>query len=168
MKASERQTLKIALFAIIAGLGLCLAFVRKNVQQDAQQTKTILESKRYIFKAESLTPARGMLRQLTGTYDLYVNGDTVVSYLPYFGRAYTAPLNDNDAAIKFTSVNSEYSIRKTRRSGWQIEIIPKDTRQVRELILNVSDNGRGTLLVVSNDRDRITFDGYVSEMKQGR
>ena len=40
---------------------------------------------------------------LSPYYYLKVSKDTVVAYLPYFGRAYTAPADPTEGGIKFTS-----------------------------------------------------------------
>jgi hypothetical protein len=167
MKSIKRDIQYSFLLLILVVAGLGFAFVQKNVQ-DAEKIKNIIESKRYIFKAESVTPARGALRQLSGSYDLTVKGDTLISYLPYFGRAYSAPIDIDDAAIKFTSVNFVYNVKKSRKNIWQIEFIPKDARNIRQLILNISESGQGSLMVFSNDRERINFDGHITEMTSAR
>src|SRR5882672_9273272 len=53
----------------------------------------MVDSQSYVFKAQSATPMSGRNRQLTSDYDLKVTKDQVVSYLPYFGRAYSAPID---------------------------------------------------------------------------
>jgi len=128
---------------------------------DAATVQKAVETKNYVFKAESATPQRGGHRQLTTEYELLVNPDTVVSFLPYFGRSYSAPINPSDAGIKFTSMNYEYSVKTKKKNRWDITIKPNDVSDIRDLNLTVFDNGRASLRVNSNNREPITFEGYL-------
>lgn len=136
------------------------AFAQAQDREDVN-VKEILETKNFIFKAETVTPARGRLRQLTSEYDVIVKPDTVVSFLPYFGRAYSAPINSADAGIKFTSVKFDYTVKTGKKNSWDVAISPSDAQDVQDLYLTVFDNGRATLRVNSVNRQTISFNGYV-------
>jgi hypothetical protein len=142
---------------------LCTAALVQAQDKEVVNVQEILETKNFIFKAETVTPARGRLRQLTSEYDLVVKPDTVVSFLPYFGRAYSAPINPADAGIKFTSVNFDYSVKSGKKNSWDVAIKPSDAHDVQDLYLTVFDNGRATLRVNSVNRQTISFNGYVSK-----
>ena len=74
-----------------------LATIIQAQEKKEPTTQQIVESKNYIFKAESVNPQRGRFRYLTSAeYDLVVTSDTVIAYLPYFGRAYSAPINPSE------------------------------------------------------------------------
>ena len=66
---------------------------------NAQQAKSepagaLITSKNYVFKARTALPMRGSARQLTANYyELKISKDSIVSYLPFFGRAFSAPMN---------------------------------------------------------------------------
>jgi len=94
-----------------------------------------------------------------------VKPDTLVSYLPYYGRSFSAPVNTTDAALQFTSLNYDYSVKNKKKNRWDITIKPKDISRIRDLNLTVFDNGRASLRVNSNDRESITFDGYLKVNK---
>ncbi len=153
---------------IIIGLML-LAFSVGSIAQDekANIIQQAIDTKNYVFTAQTATPQRGRLRQLTSEYDLIVRPDTVVAFLPYFGRAYVAPIDPTEGGIKFTSSDFDYFVKKGKKNQWQINITPKDvsSSDVRELYLEVFDNGRASLRVNSNNRQSISFDGYVKEGK---
>jgi len=153
---------------IIIGLML-LAFSVGSIAQDekANIIQQAIDTKNYVFTAQTATPQRGRLRQLTSEYDLIVRPDTAVAFLPYFGRAYVAPIDPTEGGIKFTSSDFDYFVKKGKKNQWQINITPKDvsSSDVRELYLEVFDNGRASLRVNSNNRQSISFDGYVKEGK---
>lgn len=134
--------------------------------QEDEKALTIqqaVETKNFVFKAETVTPQRGRMRQLTPEYDLTIRPDTVISFLPYFGRAFTAPIGTSDGGIKFTSTSFDFSTAKKKKSRWEIVITPKDVTDAARLYLTVFENGRAALRVVSNNRDGISYNGYIKE-----
>jgi hypothetical protein len=133
----------------------------KAQELDSAVVRKAVETKNYIFKAQTATPQRGGFRQLSSEYDFVVKPDTIVSYLPYYGRAFSAPINTSDAGLQFTSTSYEYSVKNKKKDRREIMIKPKDVSRVRDLNLTVFDNGRASLRVNSNDREAITFDGYL-------
>lgn len=130
--------------------------------------KSLLNSKNFVFKAQSVSPTGGTLRQLTADYDLIVSPDTIRTFLPYFGRAYSAPINPSDGGINFTSTKFDYRYTERKKGRLEIAILPKDAQDVRQMLLNVSRNGSASLLVLSNNRQPISFNGYITERKSNR
>jgi hypothetical protein len=130
-------------------------------EKTAAEIKQIVESQNYIFKAETVIPQSGSSRVLTPEYDLTVSGKKIISYLPYFGRAY-APVLPGEGGIKFTSTDFEY---KKAKDGdkWEITIQPNDVNDVRQMHLTVFDNGRATLNVTNTNRQGISYNGYIKE-----
>lgn len=135
----------------------------------AQQKETVIKNKvegrSYVFMAQSVSPMRGSMHQLTTEYDLRVSPDSIISWLPYFGRAFSAPVNASEGGIKFTSTNFNYTSVNRTKGGWDITIKPKDAADVNQLLLTVFASGSASLQVISNNREPITFNGYISEKK---
>jgi len=150
---------------IAIALLLAVTAIAQAQEKDAAATQQLVESKNYIFKAESVNPPRGRFRQLTSEYDLVVNSDTVSAFLPYFGRAYTAPINSSEGGIKFSSSDFEYTVEKKKKNSWQVFIKPKDVSDTQELYLTIFDNKKATLRVNSVNRESILFNGYIREGK---
>ena len=115
----------------------------------------------YTFKPQTVTPLSGRLRQLTSEYSLQVSKDAIVSQLPYFGRAYSAPIGSSDAGIQFTSKDFEYKITNKKKGGWDVNIKFKDTQDAKQMQLSIFDNGTASLQVISNNRQSISFSGYI-------
>jgi hypothetical protein len=149
---------------IILSLLLASTTFAQNEKQDP--VKEAIESKHYIFKARTVMPATGGVRQLTSDYDLTVNNDSVVAYLPYFGRAYSATPGQTNNGINFTSTNFTYNVTEGKKGGWIIEIKPKDAGDVQQLSLNLSRNGYGTLHVNNQNRQSISFTGKADPVKK--
>lgn len=150
---------------IIILMSLLPASVVLSQEDAALNVQEILETKNFIFKAETVSPARGRTRQLTTEYDVVVKPDTVICYLPYFGRAYTAPIDPSDGGIKFTSAEFNYILEKRKKQRWDLTITPKDARDVQVLYFTIFENGRASLRVNSTNRQGISFNGYVVKGK---
>lgn len=110
-------------------------YAQNNSESEALISRAV-ETQNYVFKARQAMPSAGRTRQLNTDYDLRVSKDSVASWLPYFGRAYQAPLDPTKGGIQFTSTDFDYST-SPRNDGWEITIKPKDTRDVQELFLTV-------------------------------
>ena len=147
---------------------LSLIFVSTGFTQDKKDdpVKDAIDTKHYVFKARTVMPATGNTRQLTSEYDLTVNGDSVVAYLPYFGRAYSATPGKAGEGINFTSTNFTYNVTEGKKGGWMIEIRPKDAGDVQQLNLNLSKNGYGTLHVNNQNRQSISFTGKADPVRK--
>ena len=158
---------RTALFLV--GAAIVLTAVRcsnevyaQNNTEKEETVSRIVAEQNFIFKAQTVMPTSGRTRQLTSEYDLRVSKDSVSSWLPYFGRAYRAPMDPSKGGIQFTSTDFDYSTSQ-RNDGWEITIKPKDTRDVQELFLTVFKNGSANLRVSSISRQPISFGGTVAE-----
>jgi hypothetical protein len=151
--------------AIIAFLCLPALGWAQNKKDRKAEIKRIVEAQNYVFKAQTALPIAGATRQLTSDFDLQVSKDTIVSDLPYFGRAYTAPLNPSEGPLQFTSTDFQYTVSNNKKGGWNITITPKDRTDPRELIMTIFDNGSASMVVNSNNRQPISFHGYVTSKK---
>lgn len=129
------------------------------------EVKSMIEAKSYVFTVEYVLPMRGGQRYVTPDYDLTVGKDTLVSYLPFFGRAYVAPINPDDAGFMFTATKFDYKTVENK-NGWEISIKPTDAKDVLSMQLSVSKNGYATLHITSNNREAISYQGYVQVKKQ--
>jgi hypothetical protein len=146
---------------------LCMATLLAFGQAGAQKAevgeiKSFVESGKYIFKPQTVIPSVGGSRFLTSEYELLVSEDTLESFLPYFGRAFTAPVNPTESGIRFTSTKFDSKTEHSKR-GWTITIKPEDAKDVRQMILFVSRTGYATLQVLSNNRQPISFSGYIAK-----
>jgi hypothetical protein len=149
-----------------------MAFTMTSRAQNAKDndkaaaTKQLIEAKQYVFIAQSAMPLSGRVRQLTPDYDLKVKKDTIVSWLPYFGRAYSAPMDPTQGGIQFTSTSFQYTVTPRKKGGWDISIKPGDARDVQQMQLSVSETGYASLQVISVNRQAISFNGYITAIKE--
>lgn len=140
---------------------------QKNATGNADKTtvKNMLDSQRFVFHAETVTPLRGGFRNLTSPYDVTVTKDTLRSYLPYFGRAYNPPLNPTESVLDFTSIDFSYTVSPYKKKGWNVIIKPGDKTDVRQYSFTVFANGSANLSVIPNSSDAISFGGHIEKKK---
>jgi hypothetical protein len=141
----------------------------KQIKQQEKATRITnkINDRKYTFIAEYVQPLGGIQRYLTSDYDLRVTKDSVIAFLPYFGRVYMdVPYNSTDDGIKFTSTKFDYKIEPKKKGGWIITIKLNDVRRTSQLILEAFPGGSATLQATSNSRDAITFLGYIKDDKE--
>ena len=161
MKTINNSLAKIFLFAFFAVL-----FMSKASAQDKKSSiKNMVEAGEFVFHAQTALPTSGPSRQLTSEYDLRVSKNSVISYLPFFGRAYSLPYGSTEGGFNFTSTKFDYLAKNRKKGGWEISIKPGDIADLREFLLTLSENGYGTLQVFTNNRQPISFTGYVTTVK---
>lgn len=135
-----------------------------SAQESTPRLDAALQAKRFVFDVETVLPAGARARYMTGQgYGLRVSGDSLVSNLPYFGRAFSAPMSGR-GGFNFSSVGFGYKIKARRRGGWEIELEPKDVADFRKFLLTVFDNGSATLRALSNNRQSISYNGTVQAL----
>jgi hypothetical protein len=136
---------------------------QKSKKSDAKKIafKNMVDSQHFVFEAQTVTPLRGNFRNLTSQYDVRVTKDSLISYLPYFGQAYSAPINQTKSSLDFTSTNFSYSVSAYKNDGWYITIKPKDKTQVQQYFFTVFNNGKASLSVISTSKDQISFNGFI-------
>ena len=129
--------------------------------QDSPDVKALVDAQHFEFVAESANPMRGRSIYLSPGYTFYVSKDTVESDLPYYGRAYQAPMNPSSAGIKFTSTDFTYTIKDRKKKGWDIFIKTNDASPPTQANLSIFADGSASLRVTSMDRQSISFYGYI-------
>jgi hypothetical protein len=154
----------------ILGILLIVNFVLPvspiKAQADVESIKNCVASQHFIFKAQTALPSGGASRLLEADYyDVRVQKDSLAVFLPYFGRAYSITNYPSDGGIQFTSTKFDYKWTKGKKAGWDISIKPKDARDIRELTINVSENGTADLKIISDNRQPISFLGYITTLK---
>jgi hypothetical protein len=160
-------------FKIAFGLSVALFVLsyssRAQASTPAPQTsktaamKNLVESGVYVFTAQSVMPMSGRVRQLTtDNYTLKISKEKITSDLPYFGQAYTAPMDPTKTGIQFTSKNFDYTVTPRKKGGWDVLIKPKDYKDVQQMTLSISSAGYASLQVISNSRQAISFNGIIA------
>ena len=125
----------------------------------------LVDLHQFTFVADNVSPMRGRTRYLTSDYTITVTKDSLMSYLPFFGRSTQAPMNPSESGIQFISTDFSYQISDGRSEQKEITIIPHDRRDIQQLHFVIFDNGTGSLNVISTFRDPISFNGHLRRLR---
>jgi hypothetical protein len=149
-------------------LFILLIISHRALAQDSTKTSTKdwVTEKNFVFRPQTALPTRGRAIQLTSYFDLKVSKDTMISNLPYYGRAYSASINPSENGLNFTSTNFDYTVTPGKKGGWEVLIKPKDANDVREMTFTIFENGTASLYVTSNNRESISFNGYITQSRK--
>jgi hypothetical protein len=116
----------------------------------------------FTFKATYAYPTGFKSIYLSPHYDVKVAPDTVRAYLPYYGRAYVAPVDPGEGGIKFTSTDFDYQVNPGKKKGnWQVNVRTKDTGREIFLYFDIWENGTARLQVTDTNRQPISFQGDI-------
>ena len=87
-----RLLLLMGIALVFVGQSLCAQDRAEQKEKEAEQVKELLESGRFTIEVDRALPMQGKPVNLTTLYSLEMRGDSVVSYLPYFGTFVLPPV----------------------------------------------------------------------------
>jgi len=161
----------IVLICHLFPLLCCVAVYAQNSKEEQKasqeaKVKEMVETKHFVFRPQSATASNGATQQLSYGHSFTVSPDEVISDLPYFGRAYSAPINPTEGGIRFTSTEFDYSIKNRKKGGWDITLVPKDVSHAPKVYFSVASNRNTSLRVISTNREPISFTGFIEEQNK--
>ncbi|MDD6436619.1 MAG: DUF4251 domain-containing protein [Prevotella sp.] len=127
-------------------------------QELAANVVKALDNRHFNIEVNRMVPLRGMTRQLEYGYNLQLKGDTLSSYLPFFGRAYNVPFGGGKA-LNFNALVKGYEVK---RSGKDKSVVRIDVFNGEENLiytLDVFDNAQVSINVVAQERDVMNYTG---------
>lgn len=124
----------------------------------AQRVREQLAERRYTIEVEQCYPRRAPARRVDFGYSLTVSGDTLKSYLPYFGRAYHIPYGGGKG-LHFTSIIDNYQQGLVKKGLTRIVIVTHNEEDIYQYTLEVFENGNSSIDVMSRQREEIMFSG---------
>ena len=164
------------IFKLTLALSLCFACCLNNVYalkrsgsgstpasaEEARSFKTAIENRVFVFQAHTAHPMAWRSVNLDYGFYLKVSPDTIQAYLPYYGRAYKAPISPDESGVKFISTDFDYQIKEGKNSRLDITIKPKDIAgKSYVLYLSAFPAGNCSLSVQDPDRQHIHFNGII-------
>lgn len=126
----------------------------------ASEVKEALTQSSFRFEATYAYPTGYRSIYLSPYYDVTVSPDTVKAYLPYYGRAYRAPMDPREGGFQFTSTDFTYRYGPgTRKGSWMAHITIFDLDRPVTFSFDIWENGSARLVVNDFNRQAISFQG---------
>ncbi|NLZ74112.1 MAG: DUF4251 domain-containing protein [Bacteroidales bacterium] len=155
---------KISVVVFLFSL-LILPFQLRAQSENELSFKDILNSKQYIIEVRSAYPQSGRHINLTSTYSLIIKNDTIDSYLPYFGRAYSVPYGGGEGLI-FQSQIKKYTVEKEKEDEIKIKIETVTPEDSYTYFISVYDNLSADISVHMNKRNSIRYQGSLEALSK--
>lgn len=153
----------------------------KKIYVASETISQITNSGNFTFSAERANPtnmdvvnvlnsypnsSQGILNLDQG-YVLTVNDKKLTVDLPYFGRLYTPSMDPSKNSFKFDTEDFTVDKSQNKRGNWQYLIVANNDSRTVNFNLEIFNNGKAYLSVSANDRQTISYDGYVTKPKNG-
>ena len=131
-------------------------------EQIAADIRQAVERSDFIFEATYAYPTGYRSVYLSPYYNVKVSPDTIKAYLPYYGRAYRAPMDPREGGFNFTSTDFDYKLIPGNRKGnWQSEVTILDLDRPVTFRFDIWENGTARLDVNDMNRQAISFQGNI-------
>lgn len=155
----------LGIVLVLAGQSLCAQTKKEKREQKAKEVKELIDSKRFTVDVNRAIPMGGRSLNLTSPYSLEMRGDSAISYLPYFGRAYSAPYGGGDG-LRFEKSITDYQTSFNKKGTAQIQFRTRTDDDTYAFNVEVFPNGSATITVIPVNKQSITFYGELAPAKK--
>ena len=163
MSPSTYSRLLMPVLLLICLQGFSQSVAEQKKQDQYNQLKSQIDSRKFRFHALSATSLKGMTRQLTSDYFLKLDKDSLSVDLPYFGRSFTTNYPPTDLSTEFKTTQFSYKSDTLKKGGWDITIVPKNESNASKISLSITTSGYCTVRVSSNSREPISYYGTITD-----
>ncbi len=138
---------------------------------------SLLESNEFTFVAQHANPSNldviNVMNSLPGGsssrmmdldygYSIEIRKDKLEVTLPYFGRMYTSNMDPDKNSYRFTSKDFTINKKEGKKGSLLYTITTNDQQNTKTIFMEVFKNAKTYVSIDSNDRQPISYDGYVT------
>ena len=153
----------LAVVLTVSSCGVLSSETREErARREAREAKMVdenLQSANFRIEIDRMYPVRGSSQHVTN-YSVTVKDGVLNSHLPYIGQAWRVPYGGGHA-LNFKADIGSYNVARTRDDGYEVRIYVKTDEDQHVYTLTVFNNGRASLDVQSQNRERISFSGMM-------
>lgn len=121
----------------------------------------LLHSKNFEFSANSMFPMGQAPKNIVGSgYSVTFSPEKIISYLPFYGRAYSGMAMNLKNGMQFSGVPEIFTVVKTD-NHFEVTTRVKSNTEIYKLFLTVNDSGAATLIITTNRFGTIKYNGEV-------
>ena len=142
--------------AACKGAAVTCTSVKKEQKKEA--VKELIVSENYKIDVNTAMPMRGRSIPLTSLYSLEIRNDSVISYLPYYGRAYSIPYGGGNG-LNFKAPLKEYNMKLDKKGNSVITFTARNPEDKFDFRVKVYSNGSTSIDVNMQNRQSISFQG---------
>lgn len=164
----RKNSKRILIGILVCLIGTALAAAQTKAERKAlerEKIKTSIESRRFTIEIDRAVPQRGRTVHLTSPYRIRLAGDSIDSYLPYYGRAYHVPY-DGGKGLIFEAPVSDYKLSFDKKGKASLSFKTQTDEDRFTFTLTVFDNGAASINVVPLNRQSITYYGRLADTEE--
>lgn len=137
---------------------------QRRAQETLQMNKNV-QDRHFSIDIDYIYPQQG--RSLAADYGYFVaiQGDTLNSCLPYYGRAYQVPYGGGDG-LNFETRISSYTFSRLENGVIRVQVKATNDGDQYNYVFDIFDNGKTSIVVSSRERDQIRFTGTMNLNKK--
>jgi predicted small secreted protein len=163
MKTLFKTFIILAAALTLASCGT-MKLTTEEKQELAESIQNSINEKKFEIDINMMNPMRGRSRRVTG-FSVLVQGDTLISHLPYFGEARSIPYGGG-TGLNFEEEIESYNAVAKKDDCIEVDIVTRHEGDKLTYNFDIYDNGTAYLTVTSYNRDNISYTGYIKTAEQ--
>lgn len=153
------RTIFFLLLVAVIGVPTLSAQTKKEKKEMKQKAvRELVLAEKYKIDVDRAIPARGRSVSLTSPYSIEIRNDSVISHLPYYGRAYSIPYGGGEG-LNFKAPISDYKIEWDKKGTAKVRFIARSTEDRFSFNIDIFSNGSSSIFVNMQNRQSISFQG---------
>ncbi len=164
-----KRIILISVFNIFIFSGLMAQTPQSRSERRAEreenrirEVQEMLLNKSFVFIPTHAMPLGGGSIHLSYSFDAEIKGDSIISYLPFFGVAYRVDYGGRDTPFNFSLPFERYKMIKDGK-GYQVNLEVKNKMDYISFMFQISELGYATLNITSTNRQAISFYGKIEK-----
>lgn len=145
---------------VLAGCGSSKAGGGSITRDSADVTDSLIASRHLTIEITTMHPMEGGDIPVGSDFSLEIRGDSVISRLPYFGKAYAAPIGSGNA-FNFEQRHRGLDVTKKGDGATLMLFEAKTIEDTFRFRVEIYSNGRAYIHVTSQRRQPISYVGEV-------
>ncbi|MDD2305334.1 MAG: DUF4251 domain-containing protein [Prolixibacteraceae bacterium] len=156
---------------VIVTLFLALTGFSQNDKKELKarqrlEMAQLIQSGHFKFVARSANSNLGNFNNLSSNYDLTFDSLRVKAYLPYYGRAYSAPYGGGSGGVKFDLIAKKIDrTYNERKKMFVISTELEDSDESYAIFLNTGLDGYADLKIIFRNRQWINYNGTIEKIE---
>lgn len=120
------------------------------------QVSALISERNFTLTATTAMPMGGPSKRLDGSYGFQVKNDSVYSYLPYYGRAFSVPYGGGEG-LNFDGLIHNYTVEQTKRNNTRINLSVVTKEDTYKIMLEIGIDGGALIQISPNNKQGMTF-----------
>ncbi len=158
---------KILFICILSGILPLSGWAQDSLKtgtavQVQEQIAQAINNKHLAIEVDKAMPMRGGFHLLSPSYTLKISGDSVITYLPYFGVSQQSMYGESEGGIRIENKVKKYKVKYTEKKGlYHITFEARGKRDNYSISIDVGISGYCWISIRPDNAELISYTGIV-------